>query len=73
LAKRPTVDAEEGETEVHEAGAAAQQIADLGTAAMLIAVEPPDLIVVDVAAASLVRVPVQTRTSSPEPGRTKGM
>jgi hypothetical protein len=63
LAKRPTVDAEAGETEVHGAGAAAQQIADLGTAAMLIAVEPPDLIVVDVAAASLVRVPVQTRTS----------
>jgi hypothetical protein len=53
LAKRPTVDAEAGETEVHETGAAAQQIADLGTAAMLIAVEPLDLIVVvvvDVAA-----------------------
>ena len=45
-----TLDAEPGETEVHETGAAAQQIADLGTAAMLIAVEPADLIVVDVAA-----------------------
>jgi len=45
-----TVDAEAGETEVHETGAAAQQFADLGTAAMLIAVEPADLIVVDVAA-----------------------
>jgi hypothetical protein len=45
-----TLDAEPGETEVHETGAAAQQIADLRTAAMLIAVEPPDLIVDDVAA-----------------------
>jgi hypothetical protein len=45
-----TVDAEAGETEVHETGAAAQQIADLDTAAMLIAIEPADLIVVDVAA-----------------------
>jgi hypothetical protein len=45
-----TLDAEAGETEVHETGAAAQQFADLGTAAMLIAVEPADLIVVDVAA-----------------------
>jgi hypothetical protein len=44
------LDAEPGETEVHETGAAAQQTADLGTAAMLIAVGPADLIVVDVAA-----------------------
>jgi hypothetical protein len=36
--------------ELGETGAAAQQSADLGTAAMLIALQPPDLIVVDVAA-----------------------
>jgi len=48
--RRATLDAEPGEAEEHEIGAAAQQFADLGTAATLLAVEPPDLIVVDVAA-----------------------
>jgi hypothetical protein len=48
--RRATLDAVAGEPEVDEIGAAAQQFADLGTAATLIAVQPPDLIVVDVAA-----------------------
>jgi len=82
-----TVNAEAGETEVHETGAAAQQFADLGTAAMLIAVEPADLIVVDVAAgrdrfgatgahrrrpASCAPSGVQLRTGPPEPGSSGG-
>ena len=85
--RRATLDAEPGETEVHEIGAAAQQFADLGTAAMLIAVEPADLIVVDVAAgrdrfgatgahrrrpASCAPSGVQLRTGPPEPGSTGG-
>jgi hypothetical protein len=73
------LDAEPGETEVHETGAAAQQTADLGTAAMLIAVGPADLIAArprwgDGAhrrrPASCAPSGAQHRTGPPEPGST---